>query len=158
MGIVLIFIVLLAIWLSFTYFMISPEIRDLIPLFSRLTPPSSWDELGNAVGFLNGLFNSIAILLGLIAIYKQGRQIDHSIRQQQVSNHLTAKIALQQFLLREADRLEENIQSMKERKEYNPNLFANMVAKKSRLLKEAQKISDELTRSSEIEAGGSSKI
>jgi len=54
MGTTIVFISLLVIWIGFSYIMISPELINLVPILARLTAPSSWDELGNATGILNG--------------------------------------------------------------------------------------------------------
>ena len=105
MVMTLFFVSLLAIWVGFSYLMISPKLFKLIPLLARLTPPSSWDELGNATSILNGLFSSVAILIGLLAIYKQGRQIEKSINEQRAANHLTAKMAYLGYLQRKIIRL-----------------------------------------------------
>jgi hypothetical protein len=91
MVMVVFFVSLLVIWVGFSYLMIHPALVTFIPLLARLTPPSSWAELGNATSVLNGLFSSIAILIGIMAIYKQVRQIEKSINEQRAANYLTAK-------------------------------------------------------------------
>ncbi|MEW5973536.1 MAG: hypothetical protein AB1713_07245 [Pseudomonadota bacterium] len=84
MRFVFFFIVLSFIWFGFAYLLVAPGFLSLIPFASNLKLPESWNELGDALGVLNGLFNSIAILLGLIALYIQGRQINESIAQQKL--------------------------------------------------------------------------
>ena len=99
--------------------MIHPELVTLVPLLARLTPPSSWAELGNATSVLNGLFSSIAILIGLMAIYKQGRQIERSINEQRISNQIALKTAHLEYLRGEMNRLEEDIQRLKRSEKYD---------------------------------------
>lgn len=144
MRFLMFFVVLLAVWFGFAYFLVTPELLKTVPAISALTLPKSWNELGDALGVLNGLFNSVAILLGLIALYMQGRQINESIRQQKLANEITAKIAKQEFLMRESDRLEASIQSLKSSNQYDQTLFTNMVNKKKRYLAEANKLADDL--------------
>jgi hypothetical protein len=100
MVMIVFFVSLLAAWVGFSYLMVYPDLVTLVPLLARLTPPSS-------SSVLNGLFSSIAILIGLMAIYKQGRQIERSINEQRISNQLTAKIAYLEYLRGEMNRLEE---------------------------------------------------
>lgn len=144
MKFVMFFVVLLAVWFGFAYFLITPELSKTAPIATELTLPKSWNELGDALGVLNGLFNSVAILLGLIALYVQGRQINESITQQKLANQLAAKIAKQEFLLRESERLEASIQNLKSSNDYDKTLFTNMVNKKKRYLDEAKKLADEI--------------
>ena len=119
MVMIVFFVSLLVIWVGFSYLMIYPELVTLVPLLARLTPPSSWAELGNATSILNGLFSSIAILIGLMAICKQGRQIERSINEQRISNQLTAKIAYLEYLRGEMNRLEEDIQRLRRSEKYD---------------------------------------
>ena len=126
--------------------MIHPELVTLVPLLARLTPPSSWAELGNATSVLNGLFSSIAILIGLMAIYKQGRQIEKSINEQRISNQLTAKIAYLEYLRGEMNRLEEDIQRLRRSEKYDKNLFDNMSRKESEHLSTSKRIIEEIDK------------
>ena len=138
------FVSLLIIWVGFSYLMISHELFALVPLLARLTPPSSWAELGNATSILNGLFSSIAILIGLMAIYKQGRQIEKSINEQRAANYLTAKMAYLGYLRSEISRLEEDIQRLKSSNKYDKTLLENMSNKKSDLLSMSKRLSEEI--------------
>ena len=124
--------------------MIHPELVTLVPLLARLTPPSSWAELGNATSVLNGLFSSIAILIGLMAICKQGRQIERSINEQRAANYLTAKMAYLGYLRSEISRLEEDIQRLKSSNKYDKTLLENMSNKKSDLLSMSKRLSEEI--------------
>ena len=124
--------------------MMYPALVTFIPLLARLTPPSSWAELGNATSVLNGLFSSIAILIGLIAIYKQGRQIERSINEQRAANYLTAKMAYLGYLRSEISRLEEDIQRLKSSNKYDKTLLENMSNKKSDLLSMSKRLSEEI--------------
>ena len=144
MVMIVFFVSLLVIWVGFSYLMIYPELVTLVPLLARLTPPSSWAELGNATSILNGLFSSIAILIGLMAIYKQGRQIEKSINEQRAANYLTAKMAYLGYLRSEISRLEEDIQRLKSSNKYDKTLLENMSNKKSDLLSMSKRLSEEI--------------
>ena len=51
---------------------------EWLPEFlTKLELPSNFAHLGEAMGTLDGLFSSIAIVLGLIAILFQGRELKH---------------------------------------------------------------------------------
>ena len=93
---------------------------------------------------LNGLFSSIAILIGLLAIYKQGRQIEKSINEQRAANYLTAKMAYLEYLRSEIVRLEEDIQRLKSSNKYDKNLLDNMSNKKSDFLAKSKLLSEEI--------------
>ncbi|MEW5973535.1 MAG: hypothetical protein AB1713_07240 [Pseudomonadota bacterium] len=69
-------------------------------------------------------------------------------RGSQLSNDISAKIAKQQFLMRESERLEEDIQRLKSSDNYDQNLFNNMVNKKSRYMKDAHRLADDILNSS----------
>ena len=105
----------------------------LVPLLARLTPPSSWAELGNATSILNGLFSSIATPIGFMAIYKQGRQIEKSINEQRISN----QINYLEHLRVEVTRLSEK---------YDKNLFDNMSRKKSEHVSTSKRIIEEIDK------------
>ena len=124
--------------------MMYPALVTFIPLLARLTPPSSWAELGNATSVLNGLFSSIAILIGIMAIYKQGRKIEKSINEQRAANYLTAKMAYLGYLRSEISRLEEDIQRLKSSNKYDKTLLENMSNKKSDLLSMSKRLSEEI--------------
>ena len=144
MVMIVFFVCLLVIWVGFSYLMMYPALVTFIPLLARLTPPSSWAELGNATSVLNGLFSSIAILIGIMAIYKQGRQIEKSINEQRAANYLTAKMAYLGYLRSEISRLEEDIQRLKSSNKYDKTLLENMSNKKSDLLSMSKRLSEEI--------------
>ena len=126
--------------------MMYPALVTLVPLLARLTPPSSWAELGNATSVLNGLFSSIAILIGIMAIYKQGRQIEKSINEQRISNQLTVKTAYLEYLRGEMNRLEEGIQRLKRSEKYDKNLLDNMSRKISEHVATSKRIIEEIEK------------
>jgi len=144
MVMIVFFVCLLVIWVGFSYLMMYPALVTFIPLLARLTPPSSWAELGNATSVLNGLFSSIAILIGIMAIYKQGRKIEKSINEQRAANYLTAKMAYLGYLRSEISRLEEDIQRLKSSNKYDKTLLENMSNKKSDLLSMSKRLSEEI--------------
>lgn len=139
----MIFVALVVIWFGLAFALIIFDFNS-IPIFSNLRLPASWDELGDSLGVLNGLFNSIAILLGLLALYQQGRQINESIAQQKINNEINSKTTMLDFYLREVDRLEDQIKELKSNNEYNKELFQNMVNKQKRYRDKANKLADEL--------------
>jgi len=120
------------------------------------------------MGLLNGLFSSITVVLALIAIIYQNKELRDSIKaqdekalalnkqllqqqkyseiqleKQQISNKIIALAARQKFIISEANRLSETIIELHgsfEQKE----LFNNCVYKKSRLREEANKIDEDM--------------
>lgn len=94
----------------------------------RLKLPDGFDEVGGAMSTLDGLFSSIAIVLGLIAILFQGRELKASteaqalqaqaltqqIAQQEAANLLGAYSARLSYLSAEIELMENNINSMVE--------------------------------------------
>src|SRR5699024_716021 len=47
-----------------------------------LTLPSTTVELGSSFGVLNGLFSSLAVILALVAVFIQGRELQYSTQAQ----------------------------------------------------------------------------
>lgn len=97
--------------------------------FLRLALPESFASLGNAMTTLDGLFSSIAIVLGLIAILFQGKELKEStnaqaiqaaamtqqIQQQVASNVLGAYSARLSFLSADIELMEVKINDMVQR-------------------------------------------
>lgn len=123
----LVFMVFVLLWLiSIALFSGIIPLTWLPESLSKLVLPSSFDGLGNAMATLDGLFSSIAIVLGLIAILFQGRELKAStdaqtlqavaltkqIAQQEASNKLGACSARLQFLLAEIEHLENKVPAM----------------------------------------------
>lgn len=123
----IVFIGFFILWLLSIAFLSGLIQFDWIPLkIKDLVFPESFESLGNAMGTLDGLFSSIAIVLGLIAILFQGRELKAStdaqalqakalaeqISQQQASNELVACGVRLQFLNAEINYLESKISSM----------------------------------------------
>jgi hypothetical protein len=95
----------------------------------KLTVSSSFEGLGNAMATLDGLFSSIAIVLGLVAILFQGKELKAStdaqtlqaealtkqLAQQEESNRLGAFSARLQFLSAEIEHMENKIADMVDR-------------------------------------------
>lgn len=103
-----------------------------LPSFlASLSRPDSFSGLGEAMGTLDGLFSSIAIVLGLIAILLQGKELraateaqalqakalTEQICQQQASNRLGAFTARLSFLSAEIEHMENKIFTMVEQVE-----------------------------------------
>ncbi len=100
--------------------------------------PTTTADLGQSFAVLDGLLSSVAIVLGLIAILLQGRELKMStaaqtvqaaaiakqIEQQSHSNQLGAFAARLQFLLTEADRLESQISDLRDQVENERDVTA----------------------------------
>jgi len=131
----------LALWSAFAAFLVGAVDPGWLPDgLSGLSRPTSLSDFGQAFSALDGLVSSFALLLGLIAVVMQTRQSADS-------NVIGAFTARLQYLLAEATRLEQQIQSLKARRgNLDRRLFDNMVGKKKRLLEEAAYV-DETLRS-----------
>ena len=121
------FMMFLLMWLCLLAYLTGYIPQDLVPAnLTKLTLPTSTTQLGDSLAVLDGLFTSIAIVLGLVAILLQGRELKEStkaqteqahslsiqIGQQEASNRLGAFGARLQFLLTEADRLDTQVDSL----------------------------------------------
>lgn len=126
----LVFIVFVALWLVAIALFAGMIPVDWLPdSLAKLGTSSSFEGLGDAMATLDGLFSSIAILLGLVAILLQGRELQAStqaqteqsealsrqILQQEDSNRLGAYSARLQFLSAEIEHLESRIPGMIEK-------------------------------------------
>ncbi|WP_138774436.1 hypothetical protein [Desulfohalovibrio reitneri] len=94
---------------------------------SELSLPESTSELGDSIAIIDGLFSSLAIVLGLVAVLIQGKELKESTKaqidqytalkeqkeQQDKANLLNAYTAQITFLKFEMGRLEDTIQSEK---------------------------------------------
>jgi hypothetical protein len=125
------------LWIAFAAVLIGNVPSWLPTSFSALARPTSFADLGQSFSLFDGLFSSLALVLGLTAVLIQ-------IRQQADSNVIGAFSARQQFLIAECDRLEQQIQSLKNSEKVDTSLFTNMVEKKKRLLDESKKIDGRL--------------
>jgi len=121
------FLTFFLLWVSLAAFLlgyIPPEY--LLENIRQLALPKSTTDLGDSLAILDGIFTSIAIILGLIAILLQGKELKEStkaqteqahslsiqIDQQNASNILGAYSARLQFLLTEVERLEGQIDKL----------------------------------------------
>ena len=128
-----------ALWTAFAAFLVGAVDPQWLPNgLSSLSRPTSLSDFGQAFTALDGLVSSFALLLGLIAVVMQTRQSADS-------NVIGAFTARLQYLLAEAARLEQQIQSLKARRGcFDRCLFDNMVGKKKRLLEEAAHVDETL--------------
>lgn len=125
----LVFILFVALWLTAIALFAGMIPADWLPdSLAGMAVSESFEGIGNAMATLDGLFSSIAILLGLVAILLQGRELKAStqaqteqsealsrqILQQEASNRLGACAARLQFLSAEIEHLESRIPGMKE--------------------------------------------
>ena len=129
------------LWTAFAAFLVGAiDVSWLPDPLSGLAKPTSLSDFGQAFTALDGLVSSFALLLGLIAVVMQTRQSADS-------NVIGAFTARLQYLLAEAARLEQQIQSLKARRGcFDRCLFDNMVGKKKRLLEEAAQVDETLRR------------
>ena len=129
------------LWTAFAAFLVGAiDVSWLPDPLSGLAKPTSLSDFGQAFTALDGLVSSFALLLGLIAVVMQTRQNAQA-------NTIGALTARLQFLLAEAARLEQQIQSLKARRGcLDRCLFDNMVGKKKRLLEEAAQVDETLRR------------
>jgi len=132
-------LIAVALWTAFASFLVGAVDPGWLPDgLSGLSRPTSLSDFGQAFTALDGLVSSFALLLGLIAVVMQTRQSADS-------NVIGAFTARLQYLLAEAARLEQQIQSLKARRGgFDRCLFDNMVGKKKRLLEEAAHVDETL--------------
>ncbi|GAB6069905.1 hypothetical protein JCM30760_10020 [Thiomicrorhabdus hydrogeniphila] len=124
-GLILVgFVVLWA--LAIAYFSGGLSLIWLPESITKLSLPASTADLGNSLTVLDGLFTSIAIVLGLVAILFQGKELKAStdaqtlqakalteqIKQQEASNQLGAYSARLQFLSSEIEHMENRVPDM----------------------------------------------
>jgi len=125
--VLLTFFTFLLLWVGLAVFLTGYISTEYLPENLRqLTLPKSTADLGDSLAILDGVFTSIAIVLGLVAILLQGKELKEStkaqteqahslsiqINQQNSSNILGAYAARLQFLLTEVGRLEEQIDKL----------------------------------------------
>ena len=134
------FIVAILLWVSFGAILLGNWRPSWLPAaFLELTHPTSMGDFGQAFAALEGLVSSFALMLGLIAIVIQARQSADS-------NIIGAFSTRQQYLLADCERLEQQIQLLKNSGPHDPKLFGNMVDKKKRQLEEAKQIDEKLKK------------
>jgi len=139
---------------------------------TNLAIPRSTAELGDSLAILDGIFSSIAIVLGLVAIIIQSKELKESVKaqseqakilsvqmqQQNESNRLAAYTARLQFLLGEMDRLGGDIDRLiealrkmpdSEEKSEKQKILENTIEKRKRYRDEANKINNILSHQME---------
>ena len=119
--------IFLGLWLFSIAYLTGYIPTNFLPQnFSNLALPTTTSQLGDSLSILDGIFTSIAILLGLVAILLQGKELKESTRaqtlqakslekqiiQQKESNQLGAYTVRLTYLVAEADRLENQITSL----------------------------------------------
>lgn len=82
-------------WVSLSYFLLGGV---SIP-WLELTLPKSTSEFGDSVGILNGLFSALAVVLALVAVLLQGRELKESTKaQSEQANALKAQLKQQELI------------------------------------------------------------
>lgn len=125
--VVSIFIVFIALWTGYIAYLSGIIDLPILPdNLADLKLPVSMKEMGESMAVLDGLFTTVAILLGLIAILLQGRALKEStiaqtkqsedlsrqISQQRYANALSAYSARQSFLTAEIIHMEGKIDKL----------------------------------------------
>lgn len=130
----IVFFAAIAGWFLFGMYLVGLiDLSILSTIGAELDLPKTTAELGDSFGVFSALLSSLALILAIAAMIIQSKQ-------QTDSNVLGAYSARQQFLLSECDRLESEINKLKQSSKYDSQLFKNMVNKKKRLLEEANNI------------------
>lgn len=128
------------VWLTFAAILLGVYRPSWLPLsFLALARPGTLADFGQAFSALDGLLSSLALMLGLIAVVIQTKQSADS-------NVIGAFSARLQYLLADSERLEQQIQALKERGRFDASLFNNMVEKKKRQLDEAKSIDERIRK------------
>ncbi|AFT67371.1 hypothetical protein Q91_1334 [Cycloclasticus sp. P1] len=123
----LIFLMFLFVWFVYILYLTGYIPEEQIPdKFTQLELPKTTAELGDSLALIDSLFASVALVLGLVAILIQGKELKAStkaqtsqaktlelqIKQQQDSNLLGAYSVRQTFLLSDCERLNNQIESL----------------------------------------------
>lgn len=167
----LVFALFVALWLAAIAMFSGIIPTDWLPdSLATLKVSNSFEGIGNAMATLDGLFSSIAILLGLVAILLQGRELKAStqaqteqsealslqISQQEASNKLGAYSTRLQFLSAEIEHLEHRVPTMLKKAENHKSkgesdkaketwkLISNTRQKIERYRKDAEKIDEKI--------------
>lgn len=136
-SVIAVFLVFLVLWLISIAILSGVFSLNWLPdSLSSLALPEDFASLGNAMTMLDGLFSSIAIILGLIAILIQGRELKatneaqtlqaklltEQLKQQESSNRLGAYTARLQFLSAEIAQLELRVdKTLKQARDHKQN-------------------------------------
>jgi hypothetical protein len=119
--VIIISVLFFTIWSVFNAFLLGYIPIEFIPeKINSFKSPQSIASLGDSASILDSFFSSFALILGLIAVLMQGRELKAStaaqteqavalteqIKQQQESNRVGAYTARLQFLLSGADRID----------------------------------------------------
>ena len=130
LPVTLVFIVFVSLWMVVIALLLGEIPATWLPKsFLNVAFPESFADLGNAMTTLDGLFSSIAIVLGLIAILFQGKELKEStnaqaiqaaamtqqIQQQTAANILSAYSARLSFLSADIELMEVKINDMVKR-------------------------------------------
>ena len=153
----IVYIVLLlfiGLWIFLAAYLVNYiHISSFLPQgVTNLTLPKSTEELGGSLSILDGLFSSIAIVIGLVTILYQSKELRETTRalsvqieQQNRANRLSAYTARLQFLLGETDRLTNDINRLLHELEsttdkQKSSILTNTIEKRRKYRYEAEKI------------------
>ncbi len=160
MRYIVITVILVGLWMvSSLYFLGQIPNEGMFKFLGALSLSKTTAELGDSFGLLNGLFSSLAVVIALIAIIIQGKELRESTRaqsqqaealtiqlkHQETSNRLAALSVKLQFTMSEVARMDSIINNSKG-KAGNQDLFNNCVSRKKTLIKESNSISDEISK------------
>jgi len=155
----------IGLWLLLgAYLTTALPIAEYLPkAITNLTLPKTTTELGDSLAILDGIFSSLAIVLALVAIIFQSKELKEStkaqteqaralssqLNQQNEANKLTAYTARLQFLLGEMDRLGLDIDRLfqeldgmfeSDKKRKKQEILDNTIEKRRRYRDEAENI------------------
>lgn len=147
---------LLGLWCC--YFLIALGVLPHLGLLDGLKPVSSVAELGDALGVINGFLSAITVVLALVAILIQGKELQEStvaqtkqaqalteqMQNQQATLMLQVLSTRQDYLLSEEKRMQE-IMNRIEGQFDKKSLWENTKNKKQRILSELNTIEKKLS-------------
>ena len=160
----LVFLLFLALWLLLGAYLTGYiDLSHILPEgVLALELPKNTMDLGDSLAILDGLFSSFAVVLGLVAIIFQGKELSESTKSQAEqaralsiqmylqteANKLSAYTARLQFLLQETDRLGLDINRLfdeineldGDRRKEKENILNNTLNLRARYREEAKKI------------------
>ena len=170
MKVIIFFIAALVVglWCLLTLYLLGHISTDYI----ALELPKTMAELGDSVGLLNGILSSAAVVLALVAVLLQGKELKKSteaqneqasalknqidgqqqalnaltnqLKEQQKANQITALQAQQNYHLAELSRMDKVLDSMSQSKKRDDELFNNSFNKKNRHKNELENISKKI--------------
>lgn len=145
-------------WLACCLFLMGYIPTDYLPSqIGSISLPTTSAEMGDSFGIVNGLFSGIAIILALVTVVIQGKELSASttaqieqahalsmqLKYHEVSVQLNALSVRLQYLLSEVSRMDKILSDIEDNF-LKKELFNNTVQKKQSLLQESAEIDKEM--------------